>query len=243
MSEPQAREPMFNAPAVVVALVAVFVAIHLGRELLSQQDDNWWVLATAFIPARYGGLAEELPGFPWSLPLSFVTHALLHGDFLHLAVNSAWLLAVGTPIARRMPPLMFLAFSAVCGIGGAVMFLALHPGLAAPMVGASGAISGLMAAVFRLMFAADDAYGRQILREQPADAPRLTLRSMFTRRSPLTAIIVWVVVNFVAAVGLGSLSGAGSIAWEAHLGGFFTGLLAFQLFDRGNPAERSAWGP
>ena len=68
----------------------------------------------------------------------------MHGDVLHLIVNSAWLLAFGTPLVRRMGSIRFIAFSAVCGIAGALVFWALNPGLLAPMVGASGAISGMM---------------------------------------------------------------------------------------------------
>ncbi len=108
------------------------------------------------------------------------------------------------------------------------------------MVGASGAISGLMGAVFRLMFAADDAATRRVLHEDAAAAPRLSLRSTLTSRRALAAILIWVGVNALAALGLGELSSAGAIAWEAHVGGFFTGLLAFELFDRGNPAESLA---
>lgn len=234
------REPIFNVPAVVIGLVALFVAVHLGRELLSERDETWVILAFAFIPARYGELAASLPGAPWAGPLAFVSHTLLHGDMMHLVINSAWLLAVGTPIARRMSGWLFVAFAAVCGAGGALLFLLVHPGLATPMVGASGAISGLMAATFRLMFAVEDDYGRQVLRENAVAAPRLSLRSTFTRRQPLVAIAVWVVVNLVAALAFSGWGGGGSIAWEAHLGGFFTGLLAFELFDRGNPAEHLA---
>ena len=101
------------------------------------------------------------------------------------------------------------------------------------MVGASGAVSGLMAAVFRLMFAADTPYDRYVLREHPIDAPRLSLVETFSRRNSAVAILVWVVINFVFAYGFGALDSPGGIAWEAHLGGFFTGLFAFALFDQG----------
>ena len=224
------REPIFNAPAVVVGLLGVLVLVHVWREAAGNDEIDW---ALAFIPARYGAGADEVPGGRWAWATSFVTHMFVHGNSAHLVINSAWLLAVGTPIARRMPPAAFLALFVLCGIGGAALYLVLNLGQLAPMVGASGAISGLMAGVFRLIYAANDNAGRSLLREHPAAAPGLTLRGVCASRPALTAIAVWVVINFVAAVALTDMATSGGIAWQAHLGGFFAGLVAFGLFDRG----------
>ena len=129
-----AHEPVFNVPTVIVALLGLFVAVHLGREFLPARQEDWVLGALAFIPARFADKAGVLPGAPWAGPASFVTHTLLHGDWLHLGLNSAWLMAVGSPISKRMPALMFIGFAALCGAGGALLFLAIHPGLAVPMV-------------------------------------------------------------------------------------------------------------
>lgn len=236
----QQREAIFNVPGVVVGLVAAFVAIHLGRGLLSESADAWLINLLAFNPARYSGPPVALPGEPWAGAAGFVTHAFLHGDLTHLVINSVWLLAVGSPIARRMPALSFLAFFAMCASGGALLFMLFHAGLDMALIGASGAISGLMAAALRLVFAADDDHARMILRENPAAAPRMSIRETFTHRRPLTAIIVWIVVNFVAAIAMGPMTGGAGIAWEAHLGGFFAGLFTFDLFDRGRSDNDSA---
>ena len=158
---------MFNAPTIVIVLVAIMVAVHVGRSVAGDDLEYWLVVAMAFIPGRYGAEGGELPGAPWAALTSLVTHILVHGDYLHLFVNSAWLLAVGSPLARRLALPSFLVFAIVCGIGGAVMFLLLNPGRMVPMIGASGAISGLMAAVMRLMFAAPGMTGRLRLREDP----------------------------------------------------------------------------
>ncbi len=236
--QPQERQPIFNAPAVVVGVAVVLVMVHAARALLSPAADNALVELLSFNAARYLGppVRDVLPG--WTMPVAFVSHALLHGDLMHLVVNTAWLLAVGTPVARRTSAPLFLAFFAVCAAGGALLFLCFNPTLNSALIGASGAISGLMAAVFRLMYAADDAYGRHLLSERAWEAPRLTVRSMLTRRAPLTAIIGWVGVNIVVALALGSLGEGMPIAWEAHLGGFFVGLLTYELFDRGWDGEQ-----
>lgn len=239
------REPIFNVPAVVVALVAAFAAVHAGRQLIDPAADNEFVHMLAFNPARYGGAPIALPGGDWAGPVNFFSHAFLHGDMMHLTVNSAWLLAVGSPVARRMPVLSFLAFFGLCAAGGAFLFMALHAGVNASLIGASGAISGLMGAVFRLMYAAEDARGRHLLRERPIEAPRLKVVSMLTRRAPLVAIAAWVGINVVVGVAMSSFGGGIAIAWEAHLGGFFAGLLMFELFDRGcadeTPTADASW--
>lgn len=239
------REPVFNVPAVVAALAILLVAIHAGRWLAGDVLDERLLGLFAFNPARFGPGGAGIPGLPWAGepwagPLSFFSHALLHGDLMHLVVNTAWLLAVGTPMARRMTPTGFLAYFFLCAAGGALFFLLVHSGLDAGLVGASGGISGLMAGVFRLLYAAEGAQGRYNLREHPSRAARLSVRSMLTRREPLTAIIGWVVLNVVVAVAMRLVGDGAAIAWEAHLGGFFVGLLTLELFDRGHPREMAA---
>jgi membrane associated rhomboid family serine protease len=231
MSE-RPREPIFNVPAIVVILIAIFVAVHFGRELLDRAQEERLLWTLAFVPARLGEFGNRLPGAPWAAYSSFVTHMLVHGDLIHLGVNSAWLLAVGTPVARRMSWPSFLLFAILCGVGGALMFLAVNPGLRSPMIGASGAISGLMAATFRLIYAAKDFHGQRVLRERTAFAPALSLAETLQSRPALTAILVWVAINLVFGLGIGDMMSGAGIAWEAHLGGFFTGLVLYGLFDR-----------
>ena len=83
---------------------------------------------------------------------TFVTYALLHADWMHLLFNSVWLLAFGTPLARRFGAARFLAFCAVTAAAGALAHLMTHFGQMVPMVGASGAISGTMSGAMRFAF-------------------------------------------------------------------------------------------
>jgi membrane associated rhomboid family serine protease len=229
----QSREPVFNAPASVVWLIGLLALIHAGRWLLTEEQDAWVVLALGFIPARYSEFGSLLPGGETAKFTSFLTHMLLHGDLTHLIVNCAWLLAVGSVLARRIGAARLLGLSIVCGIAGALVFLLVNPNLQTPVIGASGAISGLMGAVFRLIFATDTPRERMLLREEPRKVPRLGLLATFTDRRSLAAILLWVVINMVFAWWLGGLLTEDGIAWEAHVGGFFAGLLAFDAFDTG----------
>ena len=154
----------------------------------------------------------------------------MHGDLTHLVINSAWLLAFGTPVARRTDPVRFLVFFALCGVAGALLYLAVNGPMPILVVGASGAISGLMGAAFRFLFRgiASGARWRSRFPLLPLTPLRATLRD----RRVLTAVAGWTLFNVVLASGAAGLTEAAGIAWGAHLGGFFAGLLLYGLFDR-----------
>jgi len=149
------REPVFNIPSVVIAVLAVLAIIHAVRTLLlSEQQDIEFLLSFAFIPARYDTafvLDGALPGGGADV-WTFVTYALIHADWVHLGVNAVWLLPFGSAVARRFGTLRFLAFFAVTAAAGAALHLATHAGEQFPMIGASAAISGTMAAAMRFAF-------------------------------------------------------------------------------------------
>jgi membrane associated rhomboid family serine protease len=226
------REPIFNAPLSVLAFLAGLVLVHALRTLLSEEQDAALIFSLAFIPARFGPIGSELPGAPLASVTSFVTHIFLHGDITHLSVNSAWLLIFGSAIAKRVGGLRFLLFSVVCGAAGAFGFLCVNPSLGVPVIGASGAISGLMGGAMRFLFSASDYGGGWTLRDQPWLVPRMSLGQLARDRRAAAAICAWILLNFLLSLGLGGLAAPGVIAWEAHLAGFLAGLLIFGLFDR-----------
>ena len=228
------RQPVFNVPLSVALVLGLLVAIHLIRQVLPDEEDSWFVIAMAFIPARYSnGVAAALPGGEVSAVTSFVTHMLIHGDFTHLMFNGAWLLAFGGAVALRIGGLRFLAFSIVCGISGALLFLIVNPDLLAPVVGASGAVAGLMGGTMRFFFNAIDlGGGLVVLREAPGLVPLMSLGEALSDRRVLLATAVWFGINFLALFGFGGPAPEGGIAWEAHIGGYVAGLLLFGWFDR-----------
>src|SRR3954452_14790014 len=137
-------EPIFNVPTVVTATIAVLVLIHALRTwVLTPEQDIQLLLLFSFIPARYDPavLAQgAVPGGLGAQIWTFVTYALIHGDWLHLGLNAVWLLAFGTPVARRFGAARFLAFFAATAAAGAAMHLAFHAHAFIPMVGASASI-------------------------------------------------------------------------------------------------------
>ncbi|HZH09469.1 MAG TPA: rhomboid family intramembrane serine protease [Microvirga sp.] len=252
-----AREPIFNLPSVVTFSILALVAIHACRMLFLEEDaDLQLIIDWAVIPARwavaYGGVesqeivrllqqgapeeaqgaiatfARELleEGRPWTA----LTYALLHGSWMHVLLNSVWLAAFGTPMARRCGVWRFFLLSALSAVGGAVLYAAMNPTQILPMIGASGAVSGLMAAASWFMFAPASWHWEGRL-AHPHERPRQALADLIRNRPFLLFFGVWFATNylfaFIQPVGMAE----GNIAWEAHVGGFLVGLIAFPWID------------
>jgi len=221
------REPVFNIPAPVIAFALLLTAIHLLRTLLLPASlDNDVILAFAFIPARYGELASQLP-MPAAAIWSPLTYSLLHGNWTHLAVNLLWLLAFATPVARRLGTVRTLAIAVLSSLAGAVAHYLAFPGELVPVIGASAVVSGCMGAAARFAFT-----GRRgaLLN---VDGPAQSLVASFSNPGFLAFLGVWLVINYVAGTGALQIAGQGvTIAWQAHVGGFLAGLLSFSLLDR-----------
>lgn len=225
-SEPQRREPVFNLPAIVVAIIGACVVIHLVREYVLSPDQDFALLVrAAFIPIRYSG-QYHLDIWAFTSPL---TYAFLHGGFAHLFINMVWLAAFGSPLANRLGVLRFCLFFAVTSLAAVALHYVLHSMDQAPLVGASGAISGMMGAAARFSFQIDRSHGKPAF----AGAP-LPIRDVFRSRTAMTFLGVWMIINLVTGL-VGFTPGVDNqIAWEAHIGGFLAGFLGIRLFDRGN---------
>lgn len=233
------RQPVLNVPPVIMGLTAIMAVIEAARSVLSD-DANIEILALfAFIPARYDSAPEiVLPGGLGAQVWTTVTYALLHGGWTHLAMNAVWLLAFGTPVARRFGANRFLAFCAITAIAGAAAHYVAFPGAMVPMVGASAVVSGAMAAAVRFAFTAGGPLGPMGHGRSP-HGPAVSLMEAFREPRVLVFVAVWVGLNLVFGVAVSPPGAEGmEVAWQAHMGGFFAGLLLFSLFDPPPPAPQ-----
>jgi membrane associated rhomboid family serine protease len=218
------REPMFNLPAIVVVLIAACAGIHLVRSFAITPDtDMSLLLRFAFWPIRYSG-GYDLDVYAFVSPLSY---SLLHGGVAHLAVNMIWLAAFGSPLAARIGVARFLLFWAATAVGAVALHYVLHMDSVVPLVGASGAISGMMGAAARFAFRIDRSGGRPAFAGVPLSIP-----AVLSNRQTLTFLAVWMVVNLATGLGFGTDGMESQIAWEAHIGGFAVGFFGMRLFDR-----------
>lgn len=208
-------EPIFNAPW--PALLAA--ASILAPNAILMNADEPTILSLALVP-------RDFWAGHWT---GVVTMMFVHGGWLHAVMNAAFAVAFGAPVARLLGTgarggAVFALFYMACGVVAGLGFALLHPDAATPVVGASGAVSGLMGAAARTM----DGRGRL----GPMFGPQV-----------LSMGLGWLVVNLVMAVAGGLLTaGMGAVAWEAHLIGFAAGVLLVGLFDRwaetADPAPR-----
>src|SRR5262249_29189177 len=202
-------------------------------------------LAFAFIPARYDpSVAVDVvwPG-GWAGDIwTFVTYALIHADLSHLLFNCVWLLAFGTPVAQRFGALRFLAFMAATAAAGAGVHLVTHFGELLPMIGASAAISGAMAAAMRFVFQRGGPLSLWRDREEAHRVPAAPLAESLRDPRVLAFLFVWFGTNLLFGVFTIGVTGTEqAVAWQAHIGGFVAGMLAFAAFDP-VPAAPAAGG-
>jgi len=233
------REPLFNIPPVILALLAVLALVHAVRSYVLTDQQAVEVLYTfAFIPARYDTsavLGNVLPGGFGAEVWTFVTYAFIHADWTHFGVNALWLLPFGSAVARRFGPIRFLLFFAVTAAAGAALHLATHVGQDIPVIGASAAISGTMAAAMRFAFQRG---GPLNFHRSGDDAdyhvPAIPLVAVLRDPRVIGFVVVWFGVNILFGVGSLPLPGAAAnqvVAWQAHIGGFVAGLVLFSWFD------------
>lgn len=235
--ENRETEPVFNLPPVILGLLLAFIAVHLLRVFGNDEMNRWLLLHFAFSPARFVTPPElaglVFPGGRAATVWTFFTHMFIHGDWLHLTFNGAWMAVFGTIVARRLGALRFLLFSFFTAAAGAGANLVYYWGEYALLIGASGAISGQMAGAVRLIYSTPG--GLAAMRFVDFNVvPLAALPKLLQNRSALFFIGVWLVLNVVFGVlGVGTGEDIGRIAWEAHFGGFLAGLLFFSVFDRG----------
>ena len=215
------RAPLLNAPPIVLWLIGLLLATHALRVFLAGSLPDDILVAYSLTPARYAAaLAQAMPADgAIGVVVPLITYMFLHADFTHVGINSLWLLVFGPIVARRLGTLRFLLFFLVCGVAAALVHVVVYWGSPMQVVGASGAVSGLMAAGMRLL------YGRMF---GGADG----LAPIFSK--PILGFsTVWIIVNVVSGIlRIGVSDDLTLIAWVAHLGGFFAGLILIGPFAR-----------
>jgi membrane associated rhomboid family serine protease len=163
-----------------------------------------------------------------------VGHIFVHASWPHVLINSVFILAFGAPVARALCEttwggIVFLLFFLICGALAALGFVAmadaqvwlLGGGEADwSLVGASGAASGLMGAAIRLMAARNTGRSEWAL-------------GRLSSRMVVSATLGWIVINVILGLtGLTPGAGGAPVAWQAHIAGYFAGLLLIGIFIR-----------
>lgn len=209
--DPPASEPILNIPPATKYLSGLLIVVHVIMEFLPLELKEQVLQIGAFLPQLY---FTDMPLGPLDRIAAVVGpfgHMLLHGGWLHLAMNVFTLMAFGAGLEKEIGGRKFLLLFVVTGLLGAFTHLAyiawFHPNDLSPLVGASGGISGLFGGVLMM------AHGRGLMGDG------------YSKLLPFIGIWILISVFF----GVFGMPGTGAaIAWTTHIGGFIAGLLLYR---------------
>ena len=196
------REPILNMPPVVQTLCLLNIGIFLLQYFFPQIMTDDLIERLAFVPARYtGALPLDTDAFT-----SLLTHMFIHANWLHLLINMSTLVAFGSGLEKALGGRRMLLLYFVTGLCGAGLHVLFEPRSVLPMVGASGAISGLFGGILMMMYDAG---------------------MMGSFRKLLPVILIWLGVSVLFGV-YGMPGEPNPIAWDTHIGGFISGMLLYR---------------
>lgn len=202
----------------LLILANVLVFVHQLR--LSSPELERFVYQYGTIPWEITNWTDMPPTIGFPVVGTVFTSMFIHGGLLHIGFNMLFLWIFGDNIEDVMSRLGFLAFYVLCGIAAAVTQIVVYPSSQVPVVGASGAISGIMGAYLVL-------FPGGIVR-----VAAIVIVIPFIVRLPAIIVIgFWIIVQFFSGYAtLGMEDVAGGTAYFAHIGGFLAGLALVWLF-------------
>jgi membrane associated rhomboid family serine protease len=205
-------------PVVTYGLIGANVLVFL----LELSGGDAFINAWAFVPARFAAN-------PGGQAITIFTAMFMHGGWMHLLGNMLFLWIFGDNVEDRFGRLKFLLFYLLTGIAATFAQFALAPHSPVPNVGASGAIAGVLGA-YILMF--------------PHARVNVLLGRQVVAMPAIVVLGFWIAVQLFSGVGTightGESAGTGGVAYMAHIGGFFTGLLLTFLFRGQITPDRTA---
>jgi membrane associated rhomboid family serine protease len=208
-------------PYVSWTIIGINILVFLYQVSLPPAGEEAIVYSLGMIPARLFGYMELLPELavtpPW---ITVLTSMFMHGGWLHLGSNMLYLWIFGDNIEDSMGHVRFLAFYLLCGAAAALAQGVVDPDSAIPMVGASGAIAGVL--------------GGYILLHPGATVRVLIFLGFFITMVHVPALLVlgvWFALQLFAGLATPMTEGGG-VAFFAHIGGFVAGLVLVSLFKR-----------
>ncbi len=203
-----------------VMLIVANIAVFIYEASLGVGIENF-IYQYAMIPAHLTSALEgtrELVRVPYGIgtpPVleTIVTSMFLHGGILHLAGNMLYLFIFGAAVEEAMGHVRYMLFYLICGIASALAMAAFTPHSTVPVIGASGAIAGILGAYFVL-------YPRAKI----STILPIFILMYFVEIPAIVYLLIWFVAQLYAGLSQNP-EVAGGVAWWAHVGGFLVGML------------------
>jgi membrane associated rhomboid family serine protease len=217
--------PTYTYPYVTVSIIAINVVVFIYQLGLGFTGAEFFIYRTAVIPYEVMRFTDILPRSVVPPPLTIFTAMFVHVGLLHLGGNMLFLWIFGDNIEDSLGHLRFVLFYLGTGVAASMAHIILEPDSTVPMVGASGAIAGVL--------------GAYILLYPRAKVMTLVFLVFFVSMVRVPAVYFLGLWFFIQILSSG---GGGGIAWYAHVGGFIAGLAIILLFRpkgvRGNCLRR-----
>ena len=201
--------PRVLFPFVTFGIITLNVLIFLGQFWISGNNPGIGkslVYMFGFVPAEFN-------------PLTIFSSMFMHGGLMHIIFNMWFLWIFGDNIESVLGHKRFVLFYLLCGVGAALLQIQINTGSQIPMVGASGAIAGVL--------------GAYLIRFPRATVHVLVILIIFITFIRVPAMVVigfWFLSNLTAGLGTLGIEETGGTAWFAHLGGFVSGVVLNQIF-------------
>jgi len=209
--------PTIHKPVVTVGLILVNCAVFFFQQSLPQDLYVETVYLFGAIPVRILHLDSWFSASIHNPGLSLITSMFMHGGWLHLAGNMLYLWIFGNNVEDSMGHLRFVIFYFLCGFAAAATQLISAPESTVPMIGASGAVSGVL--------------GAYLVLHPFARVHTLVILIFFIQIIELPAILVlsvWFLMQIMSS--FTAPAGGAGVAWHAHIGGFVVGFLLIRFF-------------
>lgn len=207
--------PIHIVPFSTVLIIALNMLIFIMQVLSGEDSRN--------IVYSYGAIPHNIISFQSSQPIhpamTIFTSMFMHGGLLHLGLNMLYFWIFGNNIEERLGHVRFVLFYLFCGIAAAFSHILLSPGSTIPMIGASGAVAGMLGA-YILLFPA-------------AKVSTLIFLGFYITVIKIPALIVigfWAIIQLVSGLITQGAAEQGGIAFFAHIGGFVAGLFTIKLW-------------
>lgn len=211
--------PVYLTPYVTYAILGLNIFVYLIELFIAvaggPHAQNLFFYHWGLVPANVFHGQGLLPSL-----IPFFTSIFLHGGLMHIGFNMLYFWIFADNIESELGHAKFLIFYLICGLGASMTQYLMDPGSTVPIIGASGAISGVLGAYFiRFPYA----------RVKAILFLFLIIPSIWLPAKLLLGF--WFALQILSGLGSIGASGSGGVAWFAHIGGFVVGIVFYQIFE------------
>ncbi len=211
--------PTQSRPVVTIGLILANVIVFIYQIFLSRESEQTFVMQLGLIPYELTKGVDIPPYSPLPVYLNLFTSQFLHGGFWHIGGNMLYLWIFGNNVEDYLGKIRFILFYLGCGVVAGLTQTMLSPNSEIPMVGASGAISGIL--------------GSYLVLFPRSRVLTLVFLFYFIRLIELPAVILlgfWFIIQIFSGAGSLAVRDSGGVAWFAHIGGFIIGWILTRFY-------------